>query len=446
MGRARRRARTAGRRPDPLTAAIAITLVTLGLWAFTGGLSALGGGVTGLMLAIGRLAGLLAALAALGGIVLTSRPPSLERAAGLDRLMAWHRITGMTAAFGMLVHVLATLVAAGGFTGMWTALVDLLAADWYVAALAAAILFALVAGSSWRRVRRRMTHETWHGVHLAGYLAIALAFPHQLFSGSTFVGNVLASWWWTGLYAATAWLVLRSRLGGIIGSVRRPRTEVTQVIPEAPGVVSLVVTGPGVDALAARPGQFVCLRVLTRDLWWQAHPYSLSAAPRGGSMRVTVKALGDGSSRTLALDAGTRVLLEGPYGALTIDRAEGRSVLLIGAGVGIAPMRALLEASEARQAPIVLARASSAADLPLAGELDALARARGGQLMAITGPRTAFSDGIPFTAAALRRNVADLRDGAVFVCGPRALQDAIVRALGEAGVPTDQIHTERFAW
>ena len=433
---------------DPATWAVVVSAVSLGLWLLTGGLAGATEGAVGAALSLSRLSGLVAALGAMFGLVLTSRPRWLERAAGLDRLIGWHRITGMAAAFGMAVHVASSLVAAGGGVGgAWSALVDLLGGtDWFVAALVAAVLFAIVSISSWRRLRRRMSYETWHMVHLAGYLAVVLAFPHQLFGGTTFTTSEVARWWWIAVFTAMLLIVLSSRLGGLVDSLARPRTVLSRITPEAPGVASLVITGPGVDDLAARPGQFVCLRVLTRDLWWQAHPYSLSAASRPGALRLTVKALGDASARTLSVRPGTRVLLEGPYGGMTIDRAEGRRVLLIGAGVGLAPMRALLEASRPGQAPLVLARAHSPAELPLAGELDALARERGGALIPITGPRTQFPGGNPFTADALRANIPDLASRDVFVCGPRPLQERVERELERAGVPRTRIHSERFAW
>jgi len=438
-----------GRRLDPAPWAAGIATITLGLWAVTGGLHDLVAGGAATYLSISRLAGLAAALAALFGLVLTARPRWLERTAGLDRLISWHRITGMTAAFGMVIHVVTGMVAAAGgsVSGSWQALLHLLArSDWFVAALAAAILFGLVSLTSWRRIRRSMSYETWHLVHVVGYLAVALGFPHQLFSGSTFLSSGFAHWWWIGLYAATALIILESRLGGIVRSALRPRTTLTRVIPETPGVASLVITGAGVDSLEARSGQFVCLRVLTPELWWQAHPYSLSAAPKPGALRLTVKDLGDGSAQTLAVRPGVRVLLEGPYGGLTVDRAAGRPILLIGAGVGLAPMRALLEGASAQHRPVVLARAHSDADLPLRGELEVLARERGGRFVPVTGPRTRFAEGNPFTADSLTANVPDIRQRAVFVCGPAALQARVLSELRRAGVPAGQIHSERFAW
>lgn len=433
---------------DPVVWAAATTLITIGLWALTGGISTLAAGGIDTALGVSRLSGLVAALASLYGLVLTARPRWLEQAAGLDAMVSWHRVTGMTAAIGMAVHVVASAIAyGGGPAGAWTGLAGLVTGtDWFVAALVAAVLFAIVSLTSWRRVRSRMSYETWHMVHLAGYLAVALAFPHALFSGSTLNGSALAGLWWIGLYAATAGIILVSRVGGIIRPALRGRTVISRIIPEAPGVGSLVITGPGVDRLNAQPGQFVCLRILTRDLWWQAHPYSLSAACRPGALRLTVKALGDASTQTLAVRPGTRVLLEGPYGVLTIDQAQGRRVLLIGAGVGLAPMRCLLEATNPTQSPLVLARAHSPVDLPLAAELDVLARERGGALIPVTGPRTSFPGNNPFSAQALAANIPDLRSRAVFVCGPAALQSRIRAELRRAGVPREQIHSERFAW
>ena len=434
---------------DPLAWATAITVLTVGLWAMADGLSGLFAGGVGPALAVSRLSGIVAALAALFGLVLTARPAWLERSAGLDRLISWHRVTGMAAAFGMLIHVVSSLYAAAGATvsGMWTGLVDLVTGtDWFVAAVVAAVLFGVVALTSWRRIRRRMSYETWHMMHLAGFLAVALGFPHQLFSGTTFATSPVARWWWIGLYVATTAIILHSRAGGILASIVRPRTEVSHVIREVPGVASLVITGPGVDRLKAQPGQFVSLRVLNRDLWWQAHPYSLSAAPKPGAMRLTIKALGDGSAQTLAVQPGTRVLLEGPYGTLCMEHAAGRPLLLIGAGVGLAPMRALLEATTPEQTPLVLARAHTPADIPLANEFAALARERGGALIPVTGARTTFPGGNPFTAQALAENIPDLRRRAVFVCGPTSLQDRVCAELERAGVPRDRIHAERFAW
>jgi hypothetical protein len=58
-------------------------------------------------------------------------------------------------------------------------------------------------------------------------------------------------------------------------------------------------------------------------MWWQGHPYSLSALPRPPYIRVTIKGLGDQSRAAASLRPGTRVAIEGPYGTFT-DHAPTR--------------------------------------------------------------------------------------------------------------------------
>ena len=112
---------------------------------------------------------------------------------------------------------------------------------------------------------------------------------------------------------------------------------------EAEGVVSVYLAGRDLDRLAVRSGQYFVIRFLTRDGWWRAHPFSISSAPNGRWLRFTVKDLGDDSRRIGAIPVGTRVFVEGPYGMLTGARRTRRGVTLIAGGIGITPLRALLE-------------------------------------------------------------------------------------------------------
>ena len=120
-------------------------------------------------------------------------------------------------------------------------------------------------------------------------------------------------------------------------------------------------------------------RFLTRELWWQAHPYSLSACPRPPFLRVTIKGPGDQSSAMARIRVGTRVAIEGPYGAFTPRMCSPvMASCLSRAGVGVTPVRALLEDLPDGTDVVVLLRASTAADLVLRDEVAALVRRRGG--------------------------------------------------------------------
>ena len=216
------------------------------------------------------------------------------------------------------------------------------------------------------------------------------------------------------------------------------------VDPEGPGVVSVIIGGRRLAELGAESGQFFRWRFLTRGLWWTSSPYSLSAAPRPDLLRITVKALGDHSRGLADLRPGTRVVAEGPYGALTAAVRRQRKVLLIAGGVGITPLRALFQTIPAAPGDLTLLyRASHDRDVVFRRELEKLAAQRRAHLRIITG-RRADLGADPLSSAALIRNVPDLADHDVYLCGPPGMTAAAVRALRGAGVRRRQIHHESF--
>ena len=187
-----------------------------------------------------------------------------------------------------------------------------------------------------------MSYELWHGLHLLTYVGIALSFVHEL-GGPNLAGQPVVQVLWTLLHAYALTLVLRFRVIAPLANMLRHRLRVVAVVPEADGVVSVVMQGRHVAELGVQPGQFFRWRFLTSATWRSAHPFSLSAVPRGDLLRITVKALGTGSGLVHAVQVGTLVLPEGPSGAMTAVRRSRPSVLLIAGGVGITPLRALFE-------------------------------------------------------------------------------------------------------
>jgi predicted ferric reductase len=309
------------------------------------------------------------------------------------------------------------------------------------------VLFVVVAVSSMAAARRRVPYEAWYWLHVLTYLAVALAFLHQLFVGVDFAHDQLAAAYWIALYMVAASLVLVFRFGQPLLLNRRHRLRVAAVVPEAPGVVSVYVAGRGLDRLAVRSGQYFIVRFLARGWWWRAHPYSLSSAPNGAWLRFTVKALGDDSARTRDVPAGTRVFLEGPYGNLTGAARTRPRVTLIAGGIGIAPLRALLESLAARPGELTLLyRASTPGDLVFREELDLLAAHRGARVHYLVGRRGIDVPPDPFNAATIARLVPDIAGQDVYLCGPTELMRRSEAALRDLGVPAGQVHAERFAY
>jgi predicted ferric reductase len=173
------------------------------------------------------------------------------------------------------------------------------------------------------------------------------------------------------------------------------------------------------------------------------NPFSMSAAPNGRSLRLTAKAVGTTSAGLRDLPVGTRVFAEGPYGAFTALQRTRENTLLIAGGVGITPIRSLLEELPGHM--IVLYRVHAMADAVLLAELQQLASMRGAQVHVLAG-RTGEGNppNTPFEPATLLAGVPDIRDRDVYVCGPEPMTKAVLRSLKALRVPARQVHAERF--
>lgn len=389
------------------------------------------------------MTGLAGAYAMLIAVLLAARIPMLERALGQDRLVGLHRRLAPWALSLILAHGI--LIAAGyaqsAGTGMaaeaWNLLTTL---SGVLAASVGFGLLALAGITSYKAARRRMSHETWWAVHLYTYLGLALAFSHQLTTGASFVGHPVAQAFWAVVWLGTAGTVLVYRVALPIWRSVRHRVRIDEVVEEAPGVFSLIVSGRSLHRLPLSGGQFFHWRFLVRGLWWQAHPYSVSALPAGDRMRVTVKDLGDHSRALARLRPGTRIAIEGPYGAFTADHASGAHALIIAAGVGVTPARSLLEDLPAGSGPVVVLRARRLEELIHADEIETLALARGGTVHTLIGPREQH----PIDAALLRSVASDIDRRDVYVCGPPGFSRQVLAAAQEVGVAPSRFHHETF--
>jgi predicted ferric reductase len=438
------------RRVDVVAVLVSQAVVIGLMWLRHGGLEQLST-TGGILTAIGQVTALYGTYLALIQIVLMSRSPWLDQTFGMDRLAVAHRWLGFATAWLLLGHVIATTVgyAIGDGASVVDEVVTLLTTYPYVLmATASAGLFVAVTITSIRAARRRLKHETWYGIHLYAYLAVALGFLHQLFVGTDFMHDQIAAIYWIGLYLVTIALVISFRLGQPIAISLRHRLQVANVVTEAPGVVSLYVTGRDLDQLAVRAGQYFQWRFLTRDGWWRSHPFSISSAPNGRWLRVTIKDLGDGSSDLQQIGVGTRIVIEGPYGVLTGARRTRRRVLMIAGGIGITPLRALLEALPAAPGEMTLVyRVSRPGDIVFGEELEALARERGLVLHYLVGQRgSAAMPRDPLAPRELLTLVPDITERDVYLCAPTPMMRAVEGTLKTLHVPKTQIHAERFAY
>jgi predicted ferric reductase len=428
-----------------LAAVAAGVLAVVGLWwADTSG-----GALHGLanqLTAIGRITGLVGTYLVLVQVVLMSRIPWLDRTVGPDRLSRWHRLNGAYSISLLVAHALFIIWGyaitdrvdpTGETVTMIRSYPDVLAAT------VGLLVLVAVGVISAREARRRLKYETWYFIHLYTYIAIALSFAHQLATGQDFTTHPLNRVLWIAMYLGVGALLLRHRVYAPIRNAWRHRLRVARVSHEADDAVSVYVTGRDLDLLDAEAGQFFRWRFLSKDAWWQAHPFSLSSAPNDRYLRITAKGLGDHTSALRRLRRGTPVIAEGPYGSFTARRRTRRKVLFIAGGVGITPLRALIEEMPAGPEDFVLIyRVTNEHDLILRDEIEGIARQKGMRVYYVLGPRDTSPGALEPND--IRRLVPDVADRDVFVCGPPGLMEKAARSLRRLGVRRSRIHKEAF--
>ena len=453
-------ARQPPRRPwrgDTIVAATALTLaVVTALWVANGGPRALVAGTGSGLTSAGRLAGLLAADLLLLQVLAMARIPWAERTWGQDRLARWHRVAGFSSFTLLLTHIGLVTVgyAATSRTGIPAQLWTLVATyPGMLLAAAGTALLTMTVVTSVRAARRRLRYESWHLLHLYAYLGIALSLPHQLWTGADFVASPAARAYWWGLYLAALGAVLVFRLGVPVWRSLRHRLVVSDVVDEAPGIVSLHIAGRRLDRLPVRAGQFFVWRFLHGPGWTRGHPFSLSATPHPGRLRVTVKDLGDGSRSLGDVPPGTRVVDRG-----SVRRAHRRTPDPRRCDAARRRHRRHAAASPARGAAGTTGGGHAALPCPgrvrprvprRAGGAGGAARSPGRAAGRLAGPARLVAAGHarpPGRHGGAAPPRAGVAGHDVFICGPDPWMDSAERAVRGAGVPAANIHTERFSW
>jgi predicted ferric reductase len=409
------------------------------VWYWVNGTTAMWGSASGVFIALGRLAGLSAAYLILLLFFLMGRMPWFERAYGLDKLARLHQTTGK---WGILLFIIHPILLSIGYgleaglhplTQLWSFIQHYPFVIWAALAL---VLFITTVGTSLVIIRSRLRYESWYYVHLLSYLSIFLVFWHQLANGHTVNSSRFFYAYWVTLYVIVLGSHLLLRFLRPLFLFWRHHFIVERVVPETTSSNSVYISGKKLTSFKIKSGQFLIVRFLRRGMWWQAHPFSLSKTPDGRELRITPKSLGDFTAEVKNIEPGTTVIIDGPYGIFTSSEEIGK-VLCLAGGIGITPIRALIGEMLPQGKDVILLYANkSAYDIVFKAELEELARAHS---------NFKYSNIIGRIDEANLKQVVDLKEREVYLCGPVPMMDAMLSLLKQLGVPAKQIRCERFA-
>lgn len=415
------------------------------LWLNGGGISAVHGWGEAFT-SIGRITGLLGAYFLLIQILMLARLPFAERLSGFDKITIWHRRNGKLCLYLILAHVAFITIGYAGTDKISVPNeVSTLLSRYpgMVTATFGTVMLILVVLTSLIIVRQRLRYEAWFVVHLLSYAGIVLAWFHQVPTGNELVTNKTATTYWTALFVGTLGLMVLFRFARPLLRASWYRLRVSEVVEEGPNVISIRFRGRHLDQLGSRAGQFFLWRFLDRGRWWESHPFSLSAAPDGKSLRITAKSIGDFSGHMNSIRPGTRVIAEGPFGHFTEASRQRAKVALIAGGIGITPVRALAETMTGDV--VVIYRVLREEDIVFRDELDHLSKERNIAIHYIVGHHAAPGGERIMSPEHLHELMPDIEEREIYVCGPPRMADFIEGNVRNAGVPSRYIHIDRFA-
>jgi predicted ferric reductase len=442
-----RPARLVAREVGPATIAVLVVALAV-LWIVARPAGAPAGSYVGQLLGAEAIL-----LLSIGLVVISTLPWVEEWFDGIDRAAVWHRRVAITGLVLLLPHVLLSTnpngTALGGPLAVIGALGMVALAAWAILprwrSVVPSPLRGLVLAARDAPVVRDFRrifggYERWRALHRTTGLFVGAGFAHGVLDGTPFHDAPVLRWSYVAIGGVgLAFYAYRELLARFFLSLHDYEVEAVCEIGDDLVEVALRPIGRHVEFV---PGQFAMVYLEAKD-GWHRHPFTISSAPREGVVRITVKALGDYTSRLQDLiEAGMPAVIGGPHGRFSHWKGTDRQVWIAG-GVGVAPFLSWLRALDGHLPQRVDFFYSAAGEAPFAAEIRAIAD-RHDSLHAHL-----IDTGVEARLTAER--VLAVADGdrsrlSVFMCGPREMLRSLQNQLREAGVPARHIHREYFDW
>ncbi|MDW7774078.1 MAG: ferric reductase-like transmembrane domain-containing protein [Desulfobulbaceae bacterium] len=378
---------------------------------------------------------------------LTGRFKNITAPYGIDVVYHFHRAISLIAFSLILLHAVIIPVS----SPETLILLHPASTPWWMASGAAGLLaFAVVLGTSLYRVKLGLVYERWRIIH--GYVsvaAVALAMLHVVGVGYYAQGPAKRGLW---IVLTTAWVLALVYVRVIKPwMIFRHPYRIDEVVREHGSSWTLTLCPEGHRGMKFNPGQFAWLTIGKPLFTIREHPFSFSSsAMETDRIRMTIKELGDFTSRIGEVAPGTRAYLDGPYGTFTIDQRAAAGYVFLAGGVGVTPVMSILRTMADRHdaRPALLIYGSRMwEDVTFREELEGLTARLNLRVVHVLEEPPADWRGEHgrVTAELLARHLPDNRmEQEYFICGPEPMQKAIREALDRLGLPMDHVQSESF--
>jgi predicted ferric reductase len=392
-----------------------------------------------IFIALGRITGLLSAYLILIQLFLISRFSVIEREYGFDKLNAIHRWIGSFLGVFIISHPLFLTIGYAGinkisyfhqFLNFQTSWENVFGAT---LAFGIIIFTAII---STNKIRRKIPYEFWYFSHLPLYIAIVIAFGHQTETGDLSSGGAMFYWYF--INAITIGVLISYRFLKPAYLFFKHHFIIEKIIKENESVYSVYISGKKMSDYKFLSGQYASLIFLQKNMWFH-HPFSYSDSPNGNTIRFSIKASGDFTSKIGSLKLGSRVWIDGPLGTFTLKKSVKDKYLFIAGGIGITPILSIIKSIPEKNNAMLLYSNETEEKSVFGEELNK------------TGVKTYnfFTGGNEKNKIDIEKinNLCpDFTERDIYICGPGKMIRSIVESLRNKNVPLEQIHFEKFSY
>lgn len=405
------------------------------------------GSKSDILIGIARISGLLSAFFVLLQLILIGRIKWLERVYGLDKLSHSHHLTAFLSMFFIFTHALLVIsgYSLGSSVGFFAQIGNFIKYYELLSTITALFLFSFVFVSSLVIVFKKLKYETWYFVHVSSYLAILLAFGHQMELGGDFIGNPTFQAYWILLYIFSLGNLFFYRFFLPGYYFYKHRFVVEKVEQENDMTTSVYISGKNLDKFKYNAGQFAIWRFLDNKRFLQAHPFSFSSNPNDKYLRITAKNLGDFTSEMKNIKVGTKVIVDGPHGIFTTKRTTNKKLAFIAGGVGITPIHSMLSNMDQNYQSILFNCTRTTSDILFQKELPKLQEKNIKIINVLSVEKNNQAESGYIDEEKIKRLMPDYLERDFYVCGPKPMLKLTRKILADIGVSKSKIYFEKFS-
>jgi len=191
-------------------------------------------------------------------------------------------------------------------------------------------------------------------------------------------------------------------------------------------------------------GQFVFLQFVNSPIGSESHPFSIASSSTDKFLKIAIKNLGDYTSKLASVGAGTKALIEGPFGTFSYEKANNKEQIWIAGGVGITPFvsmaRSISDYSKYKIDLLYCVRNGEEA-VYLDDFRQIASNSDDHFSLNLFCSNLSGRVNIDYIKATISGNLAD-RD--IFICAPPGMIHSMVEQFIQAGVSPQNIHSEEF--